>query len=165
MWVVRLRQTSQVFFVLLFFYLLIVTAYYPINQTGGPVSFFFEIDPLVLLSTWLAGVAIPAALFLSLIVVLATLIFGRWFCGWVCPLGAINQFFSSLTLRKPKDRIALGAFSPHLRWKYYLLFALLGGALIGMNLIGWFDPFSILMKGVIGYMRLIPGLARSERLW
>ncbi len=148
-WVVWIRRVSQVVFVLLFFYLLLVTAYYPINKTGGPVSLFFEFDPLVLLSTWLAGAgALPSALLLSLIVVFGTLVFGRWFCGWVCPFGALNQFFSTLTLRKPKDRIALGAFTPHLKWKYYILFALLGSALVGMNLIGWFDPFSILTKGI-----------------
>jgi len=87
--IVRLRRFIQTLCLLLFFYLFLQTAYHPINRTGGPVALFFELDPLVLVATWLAGAPVPLALLLSLGTLGVSVLFGRWFCDWICPLGAL----------------------------------------------------------------------------
>ena len=50
-----------------------------------PVRLLLELDPLsalaVLASSWL----LPAGLAVALVVVALTVLFGRAFCGWVCP--------------------------------------------------------------------------------
>jgi len=144
--IVWLRRLVQSVFFVLFVYLFLQAEYHPIDRTGGPVTFFFEIDPLVLLTSWLASHKLVTALLLSLATVGITLVFGRWFCGWICPFGALHNFFTSLRRGSEKARILAGGYSKRLKAKYYILLALLGGALVGINLAGWLDPISFLYR-------------------
>ena len=95
-WIVWLRRLTQTGFFLLFFYLFLQTVYHPINKAGRGVTFFFNLDPLVALNSWLASHAFVGAMLLSLLTLAVTFICGRWFCGWVCPFGALHNFFTSL---------------------------------------------------------------------
>ena len=95
-WIVWLRRLAQTGFFLLFCYLFLQTVYHPINQAGRGVTFFFNLDPLVALNSWLASHVLVGAMLLSLVTLLVTLVCGRWFCGWVCPFGALHNFFTSL---------------------------------------------------------------------
>src|SRR5512146_1481225 len=92
-WPVWLRRLSQAVFLFLFFYLFLETVYHPVNQAGRGVDLFFRLDPLVLLSTWLASHQIVSSLLLAFLTVIVTLLAGRWFCGWVCPFGTFNNIF------------------------------------------------------------------------
>jgi len=74
--------------------------YHPDNIKGGPVTLFFNFDHLILLSIWLGGHAVESAMLLSLITLIATLIFGRVFCGWISPFGAMHNLFTSMSGRK-----------------------------------------------------------------
>jgi polyferredoxin len=112
------------------------------------VDFFFDADPLVLLSVWLGGHPIVPAMFFSLITVVVTLLFGRWFCGWFCPFGALHNFFSSLRRGTRKSKIMAGGYSTKQNIKYYVLAGLLLSALCGANLAGWLDPFSVLFRSL-----------------
>jgi polyferredoxin len=145
-WIVWLRRAVQTCFLLLFFYLVVQTADHPINRVGGRVTFFFEIDPLVLLTTWLASHAIVASLLLSLITVGVTLVFGRWFCGWICPFGAFHHLFSHSRRRPLKLMIESGGYSLWQKTKYYILVFFLVSAAMGFSLAGWLDPFSFFYR-------------------
>ncbi len=147
-WIVWLRRGIQTFFLLLFFVLFLRTTYYPIDRVGGPVTFFFELDPLVLAVSWLATEAVPKALLLSLVVLIVTLFLGRWFCGWVCPFGVFHNIFTSLYGGSAKTRILKGGYRLAQKWKYYLLVVFLVGALTGANIIGWLDPFSFFYRSL-----------------
>jgi polyferredoxin len=138
----------QGFFLLLFLYLFLQTTYHPINQTGGRVTLFFEIDPLVLVATFLANYTVPAVLLLSLITVVVTLVFGRWFCGWVCPFGVVHHMVGALRAGRMKTRLERGAYDSGQSWKYYLLVLFLVGSLIGVNAVGWMDPFSFFYRSL-----------------
>ncbi len=145
---VWLRRALQTFFLLLFLYLFIVTAFYPINETGGPVTFFFNIDPLVLVTTWIAAHTVPATLLLALITLAVTLLFGRWFCGWVCPFGVLHNLMTGMRARKMKILMAQGEYTPAQRTKYYILTAFIVCAFLGLNQIGWLDPFSFFYRSL-----------------
>jgi polyferredoxin len=147
-WIVWLRRGIQAFFLVLFFVLFLQTTYYPIDRVGGPVTFFFELDPLVLVVTWLAAEGFPRALLLSFVVLAVTLFLGRWFCGWVCPFGAFHNIFTSLRGGAAKARLQKGGYRPAQKWKYYLLTAFLVGAMAGVNLVGWLDPFSFFYRSL-----------------
>jgi polyferredoxin len=147
-WTVWLRRLIQTAFLLLFFYLFLQTAYHPINKTGRWVTLFFELDPLVLLTVLLAARTFVVALLLSLVTLGLTLLFGRWFCGWVCPLGALHNFFTSLRGGRLKENMEAGGYSRWQKAKYYLLVFFLGSALVGFNLAGWLDPFSFLYRSM-----------------
>lgn len=106
--VVWARRTTQAVVLLLFLYLFLETVYHPINVTGGHTGLFFELDPLVLLFSWLASHTLAKGLLLSLITVAATIVFGRWFCGWFCPLGTLHNFFTAIRGARRKAKLEIG---------------------------------------------------------
>ncbi|HMD72082.1 MAG TPA: 4Fe-4S binding protein [Bryobacteraceae bacterium] len=145
---VWLRRGVQSSVLLLFLYLFLETAEHPINQPGAGVKLFFELDPLAALASWLAAHAIPAGVLLAAATLAATAVFGRWFCGWICPFGTLHQFFASLRRGRLQDRIDSGGYTRWHKAKYFVLAVFLGGALAGSNVVGWLDPFSFLFRGL-----------------
>jgi polyferredoxin len=145
---VWLRRLSQTGFILLFLYLFLQTVYKPINETGKGVKLFFQLDPLPFLSSWIAARQIASGLLLCLVTLGVTLLAGRWFCGWVCPFGALHNLLTSWRRTRAKDRIARGGYSLWQKSKYYILVGILVGAALGVNLVGWFDPFSFLYRSM-----------------
>lgn len=147
-WLVRLRVICQTIFLVLFFYLFLQTVYHPINRIQGPVKLFFQIDPLVALNAWLASHTLERAMMLSAVTLVVTLLFGRWFCGWVCPFGAIHNLFTSLRGGPAKAKLEVGGYDSLQKLKYYVLGGLLAAGLAGVNIIGWLDPFSFLFRSL-----------------
>jgi polyferredoxin len=143
---VWLRRVSQGVFLAIFLYLFYALAYHPENTTAGPTGMFFNLDPLIMLSVWLGGHGVASALLLSLITLVVTLVFGRWFCGWVCPFGALNNLFTSWRGTNRKDRIRSASYTPMQRAKYYIVVVVLAGSFFGANIAGWLDPFSFLYR-------------------
>ena len=146
--VVWLRRAVQGAILLLFFYLFLETVDHPINQAGRGVKLFFQLDPLAALITWLASHAIAAGMLLSVATLAVTLIFGRWFCGWICPFGTLHNLFTSLRRGRAKDRIETGGYTRWQKAKYYGLGVFVGGALLGVNVVGWLDPFSFFFRSL-----------------
>ena len=146
--VVWLRRVSQTGFTLLFFWLFFEAVYKPVNVTGRGVKFFFQLDPLILLSSWLGSWQVAAGLTVALVTVVVTFVAGRWFCGWVCPFGAIHNVMTAWSEQRAKARIESGGSSPGQKAKYYVLVALLVSAALGLNLTGWIDPFSFLYRSM-----------------
>jgi len=100
-------------------------------------------DPLVGLSAILAGKQWIALLWPALITRALTVILGRFFCGWVCPLGTLLDAAHRLL---PKRQTRANA-----RWrvaKFFLLGVVLVAAGLGTQLIGFVNPFSILVRGM-----------------
>jgi polyferredoxin/NAD-dependent dihydropyrimidine dehydrogenase PreA subunit len=90
------RIGSQAAFLSLFVFVFVLSLD-PFSATVNP---FLRFDPLIILTSLRAGLStlLPVAG-----IVILTLVFGRFFCGWVCPLGAIIDLFD-LAL-KPLRRI------------------------------------------------------------
>jgi MauM/NapG family ferredoxin protein len=137
-----IRTGSQVLFTLLFFFLLLRT-----GQTATS-SFrfsdvFFYFDPLLFLLNIISTHQILSIFSLSLIPVLLTLVLGRFFCGWICPMGAIQQFFSWI-FRKSNRKKSVD--KKGLKIKYVILILLVTFSLMGTDIAGWLDPFSILTR-------------------
>ncbi|MBI4594829.1 MAG: 4Fe-4S binding protein [Candidatus Tectomicrobia bacterium] len=89
---------------LLFFVYLLIKAGYPLGS-ALPVDLFLLIDPLLaIISTLSLKVVIPGA-FVSLVLIGATLFFGRFFCAYVCPLGALIDCSDTIFLKKQKRQL------------------------------------------------------------
>ncbi|MHB1317247.1 MAG: 4Fe-4S binding protein, partial [Anaerolineae bacterium] len=101
-WWRRARRISQAAFLLLFLYLLLWT------RQGAErlpaYSLFFRLDPLVGLAATLAGRRWIAGLALGLLTVVLTLVAGRAWCGWICPLGTLLDLVPSRHKRAPRAR-------------------------------------------------------------
>lgn len=148
------RRISQIFFLLLFLALLLFTSLslFPRDATEihlrAPVRLFFEWDPLVAVVNALAGHALYRGLIWSLLILLPTLFLGRFFCGWICPLGTLQQFVGNMPseAKKGKQRIEANRYKRWQTGKYVVLLAGLVAAFFGSAAIGWIDPFSLLVR-------------------
>ena len=153
----RLRWLAQVFFFLLFMFLLLRTEFRGSLRAGGsdvrlpyPVQLFFQLDPLVAISNALSSRALYRGLLWSLLILIPTLFLGRFFCGWICPLGSVHHFFGSLRSERKRGKQLLES-NRYKRWqttKYYLLIAVLVAAILGTGIVGWLDPFSFLVRSL-----------------
>lgn len=143
---VLLRRCCQIFCWLLFVWLFLQATYGGSDQLRWPVDLFFRFDPLLLLTQILSRGPWIWGLSLSLLFVVLTLMLGRFFCGWVCPLGTTLDACRYLFLRPPAGN------GPADRWrrvKYYLLVFLLVAAVLQVNLVGLLDPMSLLYRTLV----------------
>ncbi len=137
-----LRRGVQLAILAIFLVLFITTTYRGGNQINYPINVFFSVDPLAALSSTAAARAIDVFFWPSLLLVAATLVLGRFFCGWVCPLG------TTLDLARPLVPGRRAWRAPSKNLKYYLLAALLGACLLSVNLAGILDPLSIAVRSL-----------------
>jgi len=137
-----MRRISQLAFLAVFLVLFRLTDYSGSDEIPYAVNLFFRWDPLVAAAVTLAVKSFIALLAPALIIVLLTVVFGRVFCGWICPLGTLidasDKLFKAKKNHFPKLRPV----------KYYLLAVILITSLLGIQLVGLFDPFSILVRGL-----------------
>jgi polyferredoxin len=153
----RLRRLSQTLFLGLFVVLLCNTGL-PGSLKPGDAEFrlshavraFLETDPLIAIANALATRALYRGLLWSLALLIATLFLGRFFCGWICPLGTLNHLVSNLRSEKKSGLrlIASNRYKPWQAFKYYLLFALLAAAFLGGALVGIFDPIALAVRSL-----------------
>jgi ferredoxin len=139
----RLRKIVQVLFLLLFLFLFLQTESKGRDVLGYPVRLFLDFDPLIMVTTLLAAHAVPAAFLLSLLLIGVTLLSGRVFCGWACPLGTICSLVADLRTFPFRPKL-LGWF----RLKYILLIFLLVSSLLTLQLVGIIDPLSLLIRSL-----------------
>jgi len=164
-----LRRISQAFFLLLFLGLLVFTSLRATAGTSaemhlrGPMRLFFELDPLVALVNALAGHALYRGLLWSLVILVPTLFLGRFFCGWICPMGTLQHWVGSWPSESKRGKQRIDA-NRYKRWqtvKYVVLLAGLVSAVFGSATIGWLDPFSLLVRSF--GLSLMPALNAGLR--
>jgi polyferredoxin len=117
------------------------------RQGGWPatlVNLPIRLDPLTILAHLLSSRIFLASSAIVLIVVILTLVFGRAWCGWVCPLGTVLDLF---TPKRRKGKLAQSNLPDRLRSiKYGLLLVILMAALLGNLTLLIFDPLTILIR-------------------
>jgi polyferredoxin len=150
------RRISQICFLLVFLALLVLTTIRPSSAGSadihmrGPVRMFFILDPLVAISNAIATHALYRGLIWSLLILLPTVFFGRFFCGWICPMGTLQHFIGSLKseAKRGKQRIESNRYKRWQTIKYVVLIAGLVAAGFGSMVIGMLDPFSLLVRSI-----------------
>jgi polyferredoxin len=161
----KLRRVSQIVFLTLFLFLLFRTEFRGSLRavTGDirlpyPVSLFLQADPLIALGVALSTRTLYRGLLWSLVILVPTFFLGRFFCGWICPLGTLNHFFGNLKSegKRGLKRIESNRYKKWQTLKYYLLIAGLVSALFGGLIIGLLDPISLSVRSV--GLSIFPGL-------
>jgi polyferredoxin len=138
----RFRQYVQILFFGLFILFLFAGLQ---RQAVSPLAdLFFRINPLSALASMLAGRTWIPRLGWALIVVGLTILIGRVWCGWICPLGSLLEWIS---FRKARQRAR--SISPKWRTvKYILLVVILVGALLGNLTLLIFEPLALLTRAM-----------------
>ena len=149
-------RISQIAFLALFLFLFVQTEYRGNDEINAAVNAFFRADPLVAASFLLASKSWTWLLLPALLMVAATLLLGRFFCGWICPLGAV------LDLLTPKKRSLRPITALKGNLKNWLLLPILSAALFNLNLAGLLDPMAILLRGLTFFLYPLMGLAARE---
>ena len=154
----RLRRFSQILFFGLFLLHLLNTEYRgSLKAVSGDIrlpipypGIFLLSDPLVALLNALSTRALYEGLLWSLTLLIPTLFLGRFFCGWICPLGTLNHFFSNWKSEKKRglQLIETNRYKGWQRTKYYILVVLLVASLFGVTTLALMDPISLLIRSL-----------------
>ncbi len=115
-----------------------------------PLDLYIRLDPLVAWAALTASRTITVGLLLSVASVGLAFLFGRAWCGWLCPFGAILDAFSPREPHKTET---------HTQWraaKYLLLFTIVVAAFMGNLTFILLDPITILNRTVAG--AILPAL-------
>ncbi|MCX5719806.1 MAG: 4Fe-4S binding protein [Nitrospirae bacterium] len=137
----NLRRISQGIFLLIFLFLFIQTESKGGDELGYPVKIFLDFDPLIFFTTLFSAHAVAGAFYFSPIVIILTIIFGRVFCGWICPMGTLNNMIGYLR-KKSVNEVSRDWY----RMKYYILIFLIVSSLFTLQLVGIMDPLSLLIR-------------------
>ena len=111
----RVRQAVQIISFACFIYLIFAV----VEKRVAPAlsDIFFRFDPLSAIGSMLSSRAWIPKLGLALVTIGLTILVGRVWCGWICPLGSLLEWISFKQARK-----RAAAISPRLRFlKYFLL--------------------------------------------
>ena len=167
---VWLRRFSQAFFLLLFVFLVVESRlpqdfYLDYTQLVSgeqeirlelPVTFFFQADPLVWLTSLISGHALIEGFGWVLAVMVLTLACGRVFCGFICPLGTLHHLVGYLKPALRGKRLAEANRSTgSRRIKYFILILLLTAAGMGVNFTGIMDPIALFFRSLV--LAVLPG--------
>ena len=119
------RRIAQCFFFAVFLWFCIVTTVGEgfVQLRGWPVNWLLQLDPLVALGTIVSTHTLYWPLLWALVTVVLTIVFGRFFCSWVCPFGSIHHFVGFLAHRKKSvaRRLELNKYRKGQSVKYLVL--------------------------------------------
>ncbi len=159
--IITTRRVTQVFFFVLFLWFCVAAT---LGQgwwqlRGWPVNWFLQLDPLVGLGILLATRTLYAGLLWGVLTIVLTLLLGRFFCGWVCPMGSLQQIVGYLGLRRQTREQKIRRNQPHRaqHLKYWLLLFLLAAAAVDL-------PFWLRTTLQTGLLDPIPFIYRSINL-
>lgn len=140
---ITLRRISQLLFLSLFV-LLFFQARFP-YEAWLPADLFLRASPLVALTVMIASRAFVSTMILALVVLALTIPLGRFFCGWICPLGTVIDAGDHLIRRKRRPARQRDPLTWR-SWKFFILAALMVAALFSTQFIWFFDPIALLTR-------------------
>lgn len=134
------RRITQVAAFLAFAALLLHAAAL-VGSAFAPPDLVLRLSPLAALATMAGAGAFIARYVPALCLLVLAVAFGRFFCGWLCPLGSTLDACDHALAGVRKGRKP--SLYDRRRLKYYLLAFILVGAPLGISAAGWLDPLSI----------------------
>jgi polyferredoxin len=147
------RRWVQIIFFLFFTYT-IWTTRYPLQNFFNP-KIFFELDPLVMVITSVAQRVLLPGLLATFLMLVLTFVLGRFFCGWLCPMGSILDFWQytvflikKIFYKKVWLKKSLFQTTKFRFVKYFILTLIIIFSIFGLQLAWIFDPITIFVRTV-----------------
>ena len=145
----KFRKISQVLFfiLILVFFLWSRRAFY-LNPNAGDgiegklINLPLKLDPLVMISQLLASRTFLIGSSLALITIILTLLLGRVWCGWLCPMGSLLDWVPVRSWKRKEPSIPEG-------WrgiKYFLFGMIIFAAVLGNLSLLILDPITIFYR-------------------
>ncbi|MBU7009817.1 MAG: 4Fe-4S binding protein [Theionarchaea archaeon] len=128
------RRVSQFTF-LVFFVVLFYKTQYPLEFVY--TNILLRASPLIMISNILITYSFSVRFLPAILLLVATLFLGRFFCGWICPVGTISDL-----IPKTKRRLSFH------RFKYYFLVFLIALSVLGFQLLLISDPLVIFTRSL-----------------
>lgn len=170
-----LRYSLQFIFLVAFVSLLATLSYPP--ELGNQVLHWLSrLDPWLLLSHIRWQQEAPSWLWLPLLTIAATLLWGRVFCGWLCPFGAFlaltdrvgRMVFKRLSVTRSKVLYSLQSIRDYWLLMLMIIFAL------GSNWVLFLSPFALFSHEIVRVLQddipwvligITVGTLLFSRLW
>jgi polyferredoxin/NAD-dependent dihydropyrimidine dehydrogenase PreA subunit len=171
LWLKGSRIASQAAFLLLFAWAY-ARSLDPFSAFPNP---FLRFDPLIFLTNPRLDLWLLAPI---LALLLVTMVLGRFFCGWVCPMGALIELsdFLLTPLRRANPLRLRGVSPRSLLVRFPPAIALFGASLLGAfvtpGLLPYFHPnvwavriFSLSTLGIVFLGLVVASSLFGRRLW
>jgi len=141
----KTRLVLQIAFVILF-----TVSFFTLTRVPEayhvPSHWFLRLNPLVSLLASAASRGIFPPLILSgITVTLLTIVFGRFFCGMLCPLGAVIDFFDRFLFKRMRIRNCRPPLWAQ-KIKYVMLIGLISMAVLGSMTPLFMDPVLMMTR-------------------
>ncbi len=155
---VVLRRISQTLFLALFVYILWSTTH-PLKGALPPGT-FFKIDPLVMIVTAVSERVILGGMLVSFLMLIVTAVIGRFFCGWICPLGATMDLIRSSWKKRAMENDIINNKRKSI--KFFLLGMIIFASFFGVQTAWALDPMVLMARFVS--LNLIPAVTSALNL-
>jgi MauM/NapG family ferredoxin protein len=115
-------------------------------REGFPADFLLRLDPLIAVTTSVGMRDLPPSLAPGLVVLIVTLLIGRFFCGHICPMGTSLDILETVAFhrknpgRNDNSAEKAGQFKA---WKYLFLAAIAAAAVGGVSIAFLGSPLSL----------------------
>ncbi len=138
-----MRRFIQALSLLLFSILFVFATYKLPNWL--PADIYLRLDPLLGINAVFAAREIIGRALWGLVTIGASLLIGRFFCAYVCPMGSSIDFLDLLFFRK-KKRLSVKNGNALRKAKHIFLVIFISAAVIGLSLAFLMDPISLLTR-------------------
>lgn len=135
-----LQRWLQTFSLLVFWGLLFAAFS---GSTAVMVDFFLRVDPTIALLSSAAGRFFIISFIPAVVLVILTLLFGRFFCGHICPMGTTLDVADKLFSPPYKQQLRSG---PLRRLKYIVLIFISIAAILGVSFVFLASPLSLITR-------------------
>jgi polyferredoxin len=106
----------------------------------APINIFSRLNPLQALTSMIGSREVITNFWLVLITIGVTLVFGRVWCGWFCPLGAGLELYGKKGRRFKWQNLR--------KFKYVILGVVIVMAAFGSLAFMYFEPITIFVRGI-----------------
>lgn len=141
-----MRRAVQILSFCFLLYLILQTAF-PL-ELRIPVDLYLRLDPFIATITTLAQKEIIPKMLPAFGVLLLVAIFGNFFCGWFCPMGAAIDFFDRIFFREKRRTKDFNDLSLR-RLRYGIFIFSLAAGLMTFQVMYLLDPISLVIRTLV----------------